>query len=205
MKLLPDDVANSGRRGMRMGRLKRSSGMTDSTVDASGNERAARGSSGTEAEKQFSDFFSRVYPRLYSALLVACRCPGQADEAAQEALARAWRAWAHVSQLEEREGYVFRIAFNVLADHYRRERRRRLIGLRPRSVHDDHASVDAHSALQEAILLLPGRQRAALLLTVLFGYSSEEAATIMGVRPGTVRRMVGQARKRLRTQVYEKE
>ena len=38
------------------------------------------------------------------------------------------------------------------------------------------------------------RQRAAVVVTELLGYSSEEAGTILGIRPGTVRTLTAQAR-----------
>jgi RNA polymerase sigma-70 factor (ECF subfamily) len=45
---------------------------------------------------------------------------------------------------------------------------------------------------------LTPRQRAALVLTEMIGYSSEEAASILGVRPGTVRALAFQGRAALR-------
>lgn len=42
--------------------------------------------------------------------------------------------------------------------------------------------------------LLPQRQRAALLLTEIFDYSSEQAAKILGIRPTTVRALDSQGR-----------
>ena len=48
------------------------------------------------------------------------------------------------------------------------------------------------------LLGLPPRQRAALVLTEIFGYSSEQAARIRGVRPTTVRVLASQGRAALR-------
>jgi DNA-directed RNA polymerase specialized sigma24 family protein len=49
------------------------------------------------------------------------------------------------------------------------------------------------------LLQLAPRQRAALVLLDLYGYGSEEAARIMGVRPSTVRALATQGRSALRT------
>ncbi len=46
---------------------------------------------------------------------------------------------------------------------------------------------------------LAPRQRAALVLLDLYGYGSEEAARIMGIRPSTVRALATQGRAVLRT------
>ena len=45
---------------------------------------------------------------------------------------------------------------------------------------------------------LPARQRAAIILTEIFGYSSEQAAQIMRIRPSTVRVLASQGRAALR-------
>jgi RNA polymerase sigma-70 factor (ECF subfamily) len=46
---------------------------------------------------------------------------------------------------------------------------------------------------------LSPRQRAALVLLDMYGYGSEEAARILGVRPSTVRALATQGRAVLRT------
>jgi DNA-directed RNA polymerase specialized sigma24 family protein len=43
------------------------------------------------------------------------------------------------------------------------------------------------------------RQRAALLLVDLLGYPAEQAASILRIRPSTVRSLVSEGRKALRT------
>ena len=48
------------------------------------------------------------------------------------------------------------------------------------------------------LLDLAPRQRAALLLLDMYGYSSEEAARIMNIRPSTVRALATQGRAVLR-------
>jgi imidazolonepropionase-like amidohydrolase len=45
---------------------------------------------------------------------------------------------------------------------------------------------------------LPPRQRAAIVLTEIFGYNSEQAAQIMRIRPTTVRALASQGRAALR-------
>lgn len=52
--------------------------------------------------------------------------------------------------------------------------------------------------LSEALQALSPRQRAALVLTELFGYSSEEAARILHVKPSTIGALKYQGRAALR-------
>src|SRR3970040_452400 len=56
------------------------------------------------------------------------------------------------------------------------------------------AAADERDALARALATLPERQRAALVLTELLGYGSEEAGRILGVRDVTVRSLASQAR-----------
>jgi DNA-directed RNA polymerase specialized sigma24 family protein len=51
-----------------------------------------------------------------------------------------------------------------------------------------------------SLALLTKRQRAAVVVTELLGYSSEEAGEILGIRAGTVRMLTSQARAALREQ-----
>jgi DNA-directed RNA polymerase specialized sigma24 family protein len=52
------------------------------------------------------------------------------------------------------------------------------------------------------LLGLPARQRAALVLTEIFGYSSEQAAWILGIKPTSVRVLASRARTTLRGAVH---
>jgi cytochrome c oxidase subunit 2 len=51
-----------------------------------------------------------------------------------------------------------------------------------------------------SLAALTERQRAAIVVTELLGYSSEEAGAMLGIRPGTVRTLTSQARAALREQ-----
>ena len=64
------------------------------------------------------------------------------------------------------------------------------------------ASYPAHgpeeSAVVEAVLALPPRERTAVHLFYYEGYSTQEIAALTGQRPGTVRSHLSRARVRLR-------
>jgi RNA polymerase sigma-70 factor (ECF subfamily) len=63
---------------------------------------------------------------------------------------------------------------------------------------DAVALVEARTEVSEALATLSPRQRAALVLTDLIGFSSEEAAEMLGVRPGTIRSLASQGRSAIR-------
>ena len=59
---------------------------------------------------------------------------------------------------------------------------------------DEFAAADARSVVADALSKLSPRQRAAIVLTELLGYSSESAGEILGVRPVTIRVLASQGR-----------
>jgi RNA polymerase sigma factor (sigma-70 family) len=59
---------------------------------------------------------------------------------------------------------------------------------------DEFATAEDRSVVAGALVELAPRQRAALVLTELIGFSSEEAGRMLGVRAGTVRVLASQGR-----------
>ena len=66
--------------------------------------------------------------------------------------------------------------------------------LRPPTGHDPFEDVISRDEAVRSLAALTPRQRAAVVVTELLGYSSEEAGAILGIRPGTVRTLTSQAR-----------
>jgi DNA-directed RNA polymerase specialized sigma24 family protein len=85
--------------------------------------------------------------------------------------------------MEDPAGYLFRTAMNVFRGRYRRA----LLAVRrvAFAVERDDAfeQVEARDMVVRAVGSLPRDQRAALIVTSLLGYSSEEAGRILGIRP----------------------
>jgi RNA polymerase sigma-70 factor (ECF subfamily) len=78
---------------------------------------------------------------------------------------------------------------------------RRSIGAAPND--DAFAAVEDREVVQSALAQLPADQRAALVVTTLLGYSSEEAGHILGARPSTIRARATRARIALRDLIGE--
>jgi len=66
------------------------------------------------------------------------------------------------------------------------------------------AEIDEQQDVVAALAQLTPRQRAALVLTDVLDYSSEEAGRALGVSAGTVRGLASRARENLRRQVGER-
>lgn len=106
----------------------------------------------------------------------------EAEEISQDAFLRVWERCDRVSTLEDPVGFLFRTAMNVFRDRARRASLAARKTLRLAERTDDLAAVEDRNELVRAMRLLTSHQRAALVLTGYLGYTSEEAAEILGVR-----------------------
>jgi len=125
-------------------------------------------------------------------------CTEEAEEIVQDAFLAVWERWDRVGSMEEPTGYLYRTAMNRFRSRLRRASRaaRRAVGVSEGG--DAFAAADERDALARALAQLPERQRAAIVLTELLEYRSDEAAGLLGVRPSTIRNLTAQARASLR-------
>jgi RNA polymerase sigma factor (sigma-70 family) len=117
------------------------------------------------------------------------------DDLAQETFLAAWRAAASWRGDCSYYTWLVRIAWRKFLSHKRSER--------PVARLDDAADVAVRSeaerraVIDQAMEMLPERERMAALLCFAHGYSHGEAAMIMDVPLGTLKSLVARARKRL--------
>jgi len=168
--------------------------MTSMNQPASISERRANPGAG-----DFEEFFRAEHGRLLRALYLVTGSAEEAGEVAQEAFVRVWERWDRVRDLENPTGYLYRTALNVHRSALRRARRAvgRLAGAG--SGRDPFADADDRDQVIRGLRTLTPRQRAALVLTELLGYGSEEAGAILGVQAVTVRTLASQGRAALRS------
>ena len=128
--------------------------------------------------------------RLYSLALSILRDEGEAEDAVQETLLKAWRSWNSVSAMDRPASWLTRVCVNHCISRRRHLRSR---GWPPRALIEDAVSRgDANTAaefvdMDRAYRRLSLRQRAAITLNYRHGYSVEECAVFMGCSPGSVR------------------
>ena len=139
--------------------------------------------------------------RLTRAVL---RHPEDADDAAQNAFLAAWTGISRFEVTQPFAPWLARIAVNAARDLQRRTRVRRT-----EEIPSDLASSGqwpdsvAHAALlrermDQAMESLTDRQRTALVLYEVEGYSHVEIAEVLGVPEGTARSDLFHAKRRLR-------
>jgi RNA polymerase sigma-70 factor (ECF subfamily) len=152
-----------------------------------------------ESARSFEDFFEAEQDRLYRALFLVCGNRQDAEELSQEAFVKVLERWDRVSGMDSPDGYLFRAAMNLFRSRYRSAARAARRIVRRGEPRDELAAVDSRDAALRALATLTPRQRAALVLTEMLGYDSNEAAEILGVKAVTVRTLAHQGREALKT------
>ena len=121
----------------------------------------------------------------------------------QDAFMKVYERWGRVAAMEAPQGYLYRVAMNEVRSRYRRTVRaaRRLVAMEEPD--DAFAAIEDRDAVIRALRELIPQQRAAIVLTALLGYSSEEAGQMLGMRASTVRALGTRARDAMRQTVGE--
>ena len=150
------------------------------------------------ASADFELFFRDERGRLFGSMLLITGSSHEADELVQEAFFKVWERWDRVGSMENPTGYLYRTALNAQRSAYRRAVRAAKRTLSPPPSPDPFAAVADRDEVLRALGAMTPRQRAAVVLTELHGYDTDEAASAMGIRPGTVRVLVSKGRAALR-------
>ena len=142
----------------------------------------------------FAAFFAEEHRGLFKALYFVTGNRADAAELMQDAFLKLWERWDMVDRIDDPTAYLFRVALNGTRMRARAARRaaRRLVPVeRDRDPFDE---IELRQDVRKLLLELAPRQRAALLLLDMYGYGSEDAARMMGIRPSTVRALASQGR-----------
>lgn len=147
-----------------------------------------------DAEAAFDALLDAQRRRLYGIAYSILRDHGEAEDALQDAMLKAWRAWSSVRDESARPTWLARICVNHCIS------RRRRLGLRSsRVTHgSDPAAPDPRFEgrlvdLDRSYRRLSPRQRAAVFLHYHHGYSIDECAELMSCRAGSVRTHIARA------------
>jgi len=142
----------------------------------------------------FEELFEQEKDGLYGALCLVTGNRHEAEEIMQDAYLKVWERWDRVSGLDDPAGYLFRTAMNGFRSRYRRASVaiRKRVALAPTV--DDLAAVEDRDEVVRILRPLSPAERASIVLTTMFGYSSEEAGRLLGVKAATVRAHATRAR-----------
>ena len=137
-------------------------------------------------------------------LLLRCRQPADAEDCYQEVFLKLLTAKGPFRDQEHIKAWLIRVTLHEAVNLHRQFWHRK-VGLLGESPFPPEAVAPESSAWEvlETLRTLPGHQRDVLYLHCVEGYSVEETATILGLRPGTVKSRLSRARAALRKQLQE--
>jgi RNA polymerase sigma-70 factor (sigma-E family) len=152
-------------------------------------------------EVDYAEFYASEWPRLFRVTYAICADVGQAEDAAQCALAKAYASWRRVRSTQVPEAYVRRMAVNeVLGVRRRGWWKFESSGYLPEvevSASEEQEVVD-RAELWEGLLSLAPRQRAVLVLRYYQDLSEEQIADTLGCSRGAVKSQASDALATLR-------
>jgi RNA polymerase sigma-70 factor (sigma-E family) len=170
-----------------------------------------KGFGGSDGAEELSEFrvTASASPRSFEAAFddlyrlgyrVAFRILGdrpEAEDVAQEALARASLRWPRLQ--EHPEGWVSRVSSNLAIDRYRRRRRKPRFPTGPIGIADER--MGERSDLVNALRRLPRRQREVVVLRYVADLSEADVAADLGCSIGTVKTHASRGLSALRRQL----
>jgi RNA polymerase sigma factor (sigma-70 family) len=161
---------------------------------------SARSGAGARAESHpsFACFYRDSKDAVYRAVLLAARHSARAEDAVQEAFAKAYVRWDQVGGYANPVGWVVRVALNEARSAARVFRREQPD---PPELTATPAAGALDRELVRLVWRLPERQRQVIALRVLLELSTEETARALGISPGTVTAHLHRALTTLRARI----
>ena len=149
--------------------------------------------------EQFAAFYARTARSLWAYLARVSRDPALADDLTQESYVR----FLCASRPEDGEvaarRYLFRIATNLLRDHWRRPQSSSIEQL-PEELFTAKcgtAQSDSQAMLEPAMAQMRPRDRQLLWLAYAEGYSHHEIAEVTGLASASIRLLLFRARRKM--------
>jgi len=183
--------------------------VTAPTGVPSATRRRAQTLGGQVDDDRIREFVDGEYPQVVATVALVCGSVATAEDAVQEALARAWERLDRGDQIDRIPAWVTTVALNLARSQMRRWRSERRARDRLGPLHDDlsnapAASCDAH-AVREALARLPRRQREVTVLRYYLGLDVREIAEHLDIAEGTVKAMLFRARRSLATALGDED
>jgi RNA polymerase sigma-70 factor (ECF subfamily) len=154
-------------------------------------------------DEAFAGFYERSARSLWAYLARTSGDPALAEDLMQESYVRFLSAAGAPSHLNEGEvacrRYLFRIATNLLRDHWRRPRAASIEGI-PENffARPSHAAqCDSQMTLGPALAKMRPRERQLLWLAHAEGYSHGEIAEVTGLASASIRLLLFRARRKI--------
>lgn len=155
-------------------------------------------------ETAFLDLYERFADPLFRHASFRVSDRETARDIAQEAFLRMWDYLASGNEVENPKAFLFRVAGNLIVDHYRRKKSSSLEALQETGFDpagEDEGTITDAAAGKEAMQVLSGlpeKDREALLMRHVEGLSVGEIAAVTGESANAISVRIHRATKKLR-------
>jgi RNA polymerase sigma-70 factor (sigma-E family) len=175
-------------------------------VDAliEGEERSLATDGSTDGQ-DFDDWVAARGPGLLRLAYVLTGNRADAEDAVQDALARALPRWEHIRTVGDPDAYVRRMVVNAHTSWWRKFRRRETPVAEAYGDTADRPTTEDRDRVWLACLALPEPQRVAVVLRYYEQLEYPEIAALTGVAEGSVRSRVSRGLAALRASLGEEE
>ncbi len=152
--------------------------------------------------EEFDAFYLGSRDRLVLQIAALTGDRAEALDHVQEAFIQAWHRWDRISGYDDPEAWVRRVALNQATSRWRRARR---LVLHPAAGAEQvHLDPEQESVI-DALATLPLRERQAVVLHHLLGYSIADIARELDAPDGTVKSWLSRGRAKLAVQLEQEE
>ena len=142
-----------------------------------------------DEEERFADFVRAHSATLFRTAYLMTGDYQRAEDVVQESLVRIYQRWTRVDQMAAPVAYARKVVVNRAASWWRKKSSRETPSpLYAEPVWGGHLDeVAEHQRVGQAVLALPGRQRAVMVLRYYEDMSEAQIAETLGMAPGTVK------------------
>jgi len=187
--------------------------LSDDSTAASGAEHASASMPQAQVDA-FEAFFWRHERGILGYLWRLTGDEQAAYDLSQETFLRAWLNFERLQHYDQPRAWLFRVASNLGLNHLRGRSRRAAhmpttqatphLELLTAPTADPAQRFAEYDAIRDALHNLPPRQRAAVVLCDVYGLTTAEAATSLGLSHGSLKMSLWRGRERFRQEYTRK-
>ncbi|MFI0721784.1 SigE family RNA polymerase sigma factor [Streptomyces sp. NPDC021224] len=156
-----------------------------------------------ERTADFDDFYAATAKKMVAVVYAVTGDLGEAEDAVQEAYARAWTRWAALTAEGDPTPWVRTVALRLAVSTWRKARNRMRAHFRHGPPADAPALAPDRVALVDALRTLGDDQRTAVVMHHLLDLPVDEIARETGVSSAAVRTRLSRGRKALGAKLRE--
>lgn len=153
--------------------------------------------------ESFDAFYAGCVRRVTSQLYALIGDRTEAEDAVQEAFARAWQRWGRVASYEDPEGWIRTVSYRISVSSWRKRAKRTAAYGRLGRIADSPELSPDYVAIIAALRKINAGQRRAIVLYHLVGLSIIEIATETGASPAAVKARLARGRSALQPHLAE--